>query len=115
MSQSTAHSGADPESTLAQGGANQREEAGADMVNIPRNASDLESRGTVSGWSVRNAPFTELTDNVWQPCRYYEVGDVEDDIRHVISDATFGENWVLPLFFRVSFGRELSKTMRRER
>lgn len=82
VAKSAAQSSADAESAIVQ--------AGADTANTPQNASDLESRGTVSGWSVYNASSTEQT-NVWQPCRYYEVGDVEDDVRHVISNAIFGE------------------------
>lgn len=60
------------------------------MDNFPRNASDLESRGTVSGWSVHKTQSTQSSD-VWQACRYYEVGDIQDDIWKVISNATFGE------------------------
>lgn len=87
--------------------------------NIPRNASDLESRDTVNGWSISNAQYTQGSDE-WHACRYYEVGDIEEDIRHVLSDATLGEDlsvndFLYFAFFTIASGKERSKTCRHER
>lgn len=105
VAQSSAYNGADAGGVLDKGSARQSEEAmAAYMGSFPRNASDLESRGNVNGWSISNAHSTEGSA-LWQACRYYEVGDIQDDIRQVISNATFGEelgSTPLSMYFEIA-------------
>ncbi|CAM9851915.1 unnamed protein product [Pylaiella littoralis] len=74
--------------TTLQGDAHHLEEEASLQVNgDPRNASDVESKGTVNGWSISDAQSTEGSV-LWEACRYYEVGDVREGVQQVISNAT---------------------------
>lgn len=78
--------------TTLQGDAHHLEEEASLQVNgDPRNASDVESKGTVNGWSISDAQSTEGSV-LWEACRYYEVGDVREGVQQVISNATLGDN-----------------------
>lgn len=84
-------------STSLQGYAGQLEEASLQANDVPRNASDLESKGTVNGWSVSESQSAEGSV-VWEACRYYEVGDVKEGVQQVISNSILGENLGLTPF-----------------
>lgn len=67
------------------------EEASLQADENPVNASDVESQGTVNGWSISDTQSTEGSV-FWEPCRYYEVGNIREGVQQVISNATLGEN-----------------------
>lgn len=83
--------------TSLQGDSHQIKEEGEDSLQVQvggdsRNASDLESEGTVNGWSISEAQSTEGS-LLWEPCRYYEVGNIRDGVQQVLSNDTLaGEN-----------------------
>lgn len=67
-------------------------DAGSDFLEypVPRNASHLESGGTVDGWGISNAQLTKGSI-AWEACRYYEVGDIQAGVQQVIYEAALGE------------------------
>lgn len=100
VAQSSAYNGANAGGVLVQGAAHQREEA--------RAHTGLESRGTVNGWSVSSAQATQRSSG-WQACRYYEVGDIQDDIRRVMSNASVDEELgMMTLYFYVALASDKS-------
>lgn len=64
--------------------------AGLQSGYVPQNASDLISRGTSDGWSISDLQSTEGSV-IWEACRYYEVGDIQEGVQQIISNAFLGE------------------------
>lgn len=63
--------------------------------DVPRNASHLESQGTVNGWSLSDTQSSEGRSVEWEACRYYEVGDIREGVQTVISHPALGEEGII--------------------
>lgn len=62
-------------------------QAGA-AAGISRNASELESNISDDAWGVTDTTQETGGNTVWEACRYYEVGNIEEELRNVLSNST---------------------------
>ncbi|CAM9296728.1 unnamed protein product [Ectocarpus sp. 12 AP-2014] len=72
-------------STMDSDGAGSAGASPKDSDDVPRNASLLESQGTVNGWSLSDTQSSEGRSLEWEACRYYEVGNIREGVETVIS------------------------------
>lgn len=82
-------------STIDSDGAGSASASPEDSDDVPRNASLLESQGTVNGWSLSDTQASEGRSLEWEACRYYEVGNIREDVEKVISHPALGEEGMI--------------------